>query len=103
MRGGACEGILIPLPQHVHDFVRGIEIQDLAEGLKFDSVLSLLAVRHSKDLNWAVNSCLGWYRFELWTGVEWNSPAYRGHGRKIFKREPCSPSKCYDLDNGEDC
>lgn len=53
----------------MHDFVRGIKVQDFVEGARFDPMLSLWAVLRSKKLNWTIDGRLGWYHYEFWTGV----------------------------------
>lgn len=54
MRVGSCGGLLFQLSQYVHEFVCGVEGQDRVEGTRFDSRSSLLAIRCSKDLSWAL-------------------------------------------------
>lgn len=59
MHVGTCGGIFFSALQRLRDFVRDIKMQDLAEGTRLDSVLSLFAVQSSEELNWAVDGCLG--------------------------------------------
>lgn len=82
---GSCEGILFPLPHHVHDFVLGIKLQDFVEGKRFDPVLSFSGIWSLKKLNWDVGSCLGWYSYEFWTVVVGGVPPYQRYGRKFPK------------------
>lgn len=49
------------LPQHEHDFVHGIKMQDLMEGTEYDPVLSLLVVSRSHERNWAI--------IDFWVGI----------------------------------
>lgn len=72
----------------MHAFVRGIKIEDLAEGTRFDHMLSLLAVWHSDELNWDVDGCFGWCHCEFWTGVVRGVPAYWQQGRGFQKLSP---------------
>lgn len=90
MRVGAWAGILFPMPQRVHVFIRGIKMQDLAKETRFDSVLSLLSVWRLKKLNWAVDGCSRWYHYESRTGVVRGVPAYRRHGREFPNSNPVS-------------
>lgn len=69
MQVGAYGGVMFSLPQHVHDFVRGFKIQDLLEGTLFETFLSLLAIRRSNKLSWAVEGCSGQHHCEFRTGV----------------------------------
>lgn len=88
MQDSACGGILFPFSQHVHDFERGIMVQDLVEGTQFDPESSLLAMRRLETLNWAVGGCLGWYHFEFWTAVVRGVPVYRRHGLELQTSNP---------------
>lgn len=68
MRVGVCGGILFALPQHVHNSVRAIEMQNMIEVTRSGSLLSLFSVRRSEELNWAVDGCLRWYHYVFWIG-----------------------------------
>lgn len=65
MRVGACNDILFSLRQHVHEFNRGIKVQVLVGGTRFDFVLSMLSIRCWEELNWAADGCLGWYHYDF--------------------------------------
>lgn len=62
MWAGAYGGNCFPLPWHVHDFVRNIKVQDVAEGTWSVLVLFLLAVWQFEELNWAFDGCSCWYQ-----------------------------------------
>lgn len=88
IRAGSCGGILFSLPQHMHKLVRGIKVKNLAEGARFDLVLSLIAMQGAVELSWAVKGCLDWYKYELRTGVVQCVPVYRGHEWEFPKSNP---------------
>lgn len=48
MRTEAFESILFSLPQHMHDFVRGIKVYELVGRTRYDPVLSLKTMQRSK-------------------------------------------------------
>lgn len=78
MRVSSCLGILFPLPQHAHEFTHGNKIQNLVEGTRFDSVMSLLAIWRVEDLNCAAE---GWSCYEFGTAVARDMPACQHHIR----------------------
>lgn len=80
--------VFFPLPQHAIELARGIKGQSFVQGMRFDLVLSLLVVRCVEKPNWAVDSCLGWYRYAFWTGVVRGVPAYWRHVQKFSKSNP---------------
>lgn len=49
MRIGTCGGILLQLPQHMHDFVCDIKVQDLVEWTRFDFLLLIWSYGDSKS------------------------------------------------------
>lgn len=49
----------------MHDFVRGIKVQDLVEETLFDPVRFLLAVRRSEKQNRVVEDFSSWYYYEF--------------------------------------
>lgn len=51
MRVSGCGDISFPLPQQVHDFVRGIKVQDLVVGTQLTPVLGLPGIRWSEELD----------------------------------------------------
>lgn len=74
----------------MHDFVRGIKAKDLVEGRRLDLLLSMFAVYCLKELNWAVDGYLVWYRYEFGTGVVRGVSSYRRHRREFPKSNPGS-------------
>lgn len=69
MRVGVCLGILFPQPLYVHEFVRGIKVQDLNDWTLFDSGLSFVAKRGLQFLNWVADGCFGSYHYEFRSDV----------------------------------
>lgn len=76
MQVGACEGILFSLPQNVHYFVCGIQMQDWAEGAQISPLLSSFAIWSLKVLNWVVGGWLNECHYEFWIDVVRGIPAY---------------------------
>lgn len=63
----------------------------MVKGIRFDIVLSLLAISRSENFNQSVNSSLGWYHYEFrMTVVVRGMPAYWQHGREFQESNPAS-------------
>lgn len=81
---------MLALPQHVHDLVRGIKMQNLVEGTQFNLMLSLSAILRLNKLIWAIDGFLGWFHYEYRTGIMQGVPIYRRHERECLQSNPVS-------------